>query len=53
MDNPEQTRIRSAPATHREPAEEDPVSIQHLLAWYFRTEDPSRIRVGGRLHDAG
>jgi hypothetical protein len=53
MNNPEQTRIRSTPAAHTEPADDDPTSIQSLLAWYFRTEDPSRIRIAGRLHDAG
>jgi hypothetical protein len=53
MNNPEQTRIRTAPAAHTEPAEQDPMSIQRLLAWYFRTEDPSRIRLAGRLYDAG
>lgn len=53
MNNPEQTPIRTAQAAaHTEPAK-DPISIQHLLAWYFRTEDPSRVRLGGRLHDAG
>jgi hypothetical protein len=53
MNNPEETRITSAPAAHTEPAEEDPLAIQRLLAWYFRPEDPSRIRLASRLHDAG
>jgi hypothetical protein len=52
MNNPEQTRIGLAPAADTEPTEEDPLSIQRLLTWYFRTEDPSRIGVAGSLPDA-
>jgi hypothetical protein len=35
-----------------EPAEQDPIEIQRLLAWYFRTEDPSRHSAVGDLRDA-
>ncbi len=39
--------------TGEEPAEqEDAIEIQRLLAWYFRTADPSRHSVIGDLRDA-
>jgi hypothetical protein len=39
--------------THgEEQAEEDAIEIQRLLAWYFRTEDPSRHSAVGDLRDA-
>ncbi len=46
MKSPDQT-------THGdEPGEADAVEIQRLLAWYFRTEDPSRHSAIGDLKDA-
>jgi hypothetical protein len=35
-----------------EPAEQDAIEIQRLLAWYFSTEDPSRHPSAGDLRDA-
>ena len=35
-----------------EPAEQDSIEIQRLLAWYFRTEDPSHHSTIGDLRDA-
>jgi len=35
-----------------EPAEQDAIEIQRLLAWYFRTEDPSRHSAISDLRDA-
>jgi hypothetical protein len=35
-----------------EPAGQDPIEIQRLLAWYFRTEDPSHRSTIGDLRDA-
>jgi hypothetical protein len=43
----------SEQTTHgEEPAERDAIEIQRLLAWYFRTEDPSRHSAVGDLRDA-
>jgi hypothetical protein len=43
----------SEQTTHgEEPAEQDAIEIQRLLAWYFRTEDPSRHSPTGDLRDA-
>jgi hypothetical protein len=43
----------SEQTTHgEEPAEQDAIEIQRLLAWYFRTEDPSRHSAVGDLRDA-
>jgi hypothetical protein len=46
MNSPDKT------TTGEEPAERDAIEIQRLLAWYFRTEDPSRHSVIGDLRDA-
>ena len=43
----------SEQTTHGEElAEQDPIEIQRLLAWYFQTEDPSRHSAVGDLRDA-
>ena len=46
MNGPEQTKHGD------EPSEQDAIEIQRLLAWYFRTQDPSRHPATGDLRDA-
>src|SRR5262249_24756077 len=55
MGKGEPTRVLSAVQTASEdvPLDHDPVEIQRLLAWYFRTQDPARRSAGEReLRDA-
>jgi hypothetical protein len=46
--------MKSSDTTTRpgdDPAERDAIEIQRLLAWYFRTEDPSPHSTIGDLRD--
>jgi hypothetical protein len=55
MSHAEPTRVLSAVQTSSEDTahDHDPIEIQRLLAWYFRTQDAARHSAGEReLRDA-
>jgi hypothetical protein len=54
MSHAKPTRVLSAVQVTREGAalDHDPIEIQRLLAWYFRTQNPARSAGERDLRDA-